>query len=142
MIGKLAKNERELFRTRLEDLINPKHELAMLAQSIDWQYFEDEFKSYYSDKGAPSRYLHFGCKMFIFSTLRAAYFLSINFRLIRVILFIFAIGSARMELQKYFHIVFIFTEIRLQSRQNLCCLTRRFRRIIRLFRRMQNCVKK
>ena len=39
MIGKLAKNERELFRTRLADLINPKHELAMLAQSIDWQYF-------------------------------------------------------------------------------------------------------
>ena len=54
MIGKLAKNERELFRTRLADLINPKHELAMLAQSIDWQYFETEFKSYYSDKGAPS----------------------------------------------------------------------------------------
>ena len=55
MIGKLAdKNQREFFRTRLEDLINPKHELALLANAIDWQYFEDEFKPYYSDKGAPS----------------------------------------------------------------------------------------
>ena len=54
MLGKLQKNDRELFRTRLEDLINPHHELALLAKKIDWQYFEDEFKPYYSDKGAPS----------------------------------------------------------------------------------------
>ena len=54
MLGKLQKNERELFRTRLEDLINPNHELALLAKKIDWQYFEEAFKPYYSDKGAPS----------------------------------------------------------------------------------------
>jgi len=54
MIGKLQQNERELFRTRLEDLINPHHELALLANKIDWTYFENEFKPYYSDKGAPS----------------------------------------------------------------------------------------
>ena len=54
MIGKLPENQRELFRTRLTDLINPKHELAMLANTIDWQYFENEFSSYYSEKGAPS----------------------------------------------------------------------------------------
>ena len=53
MLGKLQENQRELFRTRLEDLINPGHELAMLANSIDWQYFENEFKSYFSTKGAP-----------------------------------------------------------------------------------------
>ena len=47
-------SNRELFRTRLEDLINPYHELALLAKAIDWQYFENEFKSYYSEKGAPS----------------------------------------------------------------------------------------
>jgi len=29
MIGKLPENQRELFRTRLEDLINPNHELAL-----------------------------------------------------------------------------------------------------------------
>jgi IS5 family transposase len=55
MLGKLPdKNQRELFRTRLEDLINPKHELALLSKKIDWQYFENEFKKYYSEKGAPS----------------------------------------------------------------------------------------
>ena len=54
MTGKLQENERELFRTRLEDLINPKHELALLAKTIDWQYFEDEFRPYYSETGAPS----------------------------------------------------------------------------------------
>jgi len=55
MLGKLRdKNQRELFRTRLEDLINPNHELALLSNRIDWDYFENEFKSYYSDKGAPS----------------------------------------------------------------------------------------
>jgi IS5 family transposase len=54
MIGKLQeKNQRELFRTRLEDMINPKHELALLAKTIDWDYFEAEFKCYYSYK--PSR---------------------------------------------------------------------------------------
>jgi IS5 family transposase len=55
MLGKLAdKNQRDLFRTRLEDLIDPKHELALLSHAIDWQYFENGFKPYYSDKGAPS----------------------------------------------------------------------------------------
>jgi len=34
MLGKLPENQRELFRTRLEDLINPNHELAMLAKTI------------------------------------------------------------------------------------------------------------
>jgi len=46
MIGKLQQNERELFRTRLEDLINPHHELALLANKIDWTYFENEFTAY------------------------------------------------------------------------------------------------
>ena len=54
MLGKLKDNHRELFRTRLEDLINPNHELALLANAIDWQYFENEFKGFYSDRGAPS----------------------------------------------------------------------------------------
>jgi IS5 family transposase len=53
MLGKLQENQRELFRTRLEDLINPNHELALLSKSIDWDYFEDEFKACYSEKGAP-----------------------------------------------------------------------------------------
>jgi IS5 family transposase len=35
-------------------MINPNHELALLANAIDWQYFENEFAPYYSDTGAPS----------------------------------------------------------------------------------------
>jgi IS5 family transposase len=55
MLGKLQDiNQREFFRTRLADLINPNHELALLANTIDWKYFEKEFKLYYSDRGAPS----------------------------------------------------------------------------------------
>jgi IS5 family transposase len=54
MLGKLQQNQPELFRTRLTDLINPNHELALLANRIDWQYFEKEFKVYYSANGAPS----------------------------------------------------------------------------------------
>ena len=54
MLGKLKENERELFRTRLENLINPNHELALLSNRIDWQYFENAFQPYYSSKGAPS----------------------------------------------------------------------------------------
>lgn len=56
MLGKSPiDNHRELFRTRLEDLINPNHELALLAKTIDWQYFEDAFKGYYSqNQGRPA----------------------------------------------------------------------------------------
>ena len=43
MLGKLQENQRELFRTRLEDLINPNYELALLAKRVDWQYFADAF---------------------------------------------------------------------------------------------------
>ena len=35
MLGKLPyRHKREFFRTRLEDLINPKHELLLLAKAI------------------------------------------------------------------------------------------------------------
>ena len=54
MIGKLQENsQRDLFRPMLKDFINPHHELVLLADAIDWQYFENEFKPYYSEKGAP-----------------------------------------------------------------------------------------
>jgi len=35
-------------------MINPNHELAMLANRIVRDYFENEFKPCYSNKGAPS----------------------------------------------------------------------------------------
>jgi IS5 family transposase len=56
MTGKLPKDDhRELFRTRLADLINPQHELALLANTMDWKYFEEGFKKYYTgNNGRPS----------------------------------------------------------------------------------------
>jgi IS5 family transposase len=55
MIGKLPTiTQRELFRPILKDFIDSQHKLALLADSIDWHYFENEFSSYYSSTGAPS----------------------------------------------------------------------------------------
>jgi IS5 family transposase len=54
MLGKLSENrQRELFRPMLKDFINPGHGLVMLADAIDWTYFEETFKSCYSKNGAP-----------------------------------------------------------------------------------------
>jgi|BioPla2DNA2_1021312.scaffolds.fasta_scaffold33721_3 IS5 family transposase len=55
MQGKLPeKKQRDLFRPMLVDFIDASHELVLLSNAIDWKYFEEEFASYYSDKGAPS----------------------------------------------------------------------------------------
>jgi IS5 family transposase len=43
----------ELYRPMLRDMIDPKHELALLADRIDWDYFEKEFEHLYSDVGQP-----------------------------------------------------------------------------------------
>jgi hypothetical protein len=54
MLGRLSINDhRELFRTRLVDLINPGQKLALLASKIGRNYFENAFKSLCS--GKPSR---------------------------------------------------------------------------------------
>ena len=54
MTGKLPdKNQRELFRSLLVELIDKRHELALLADTIDWQYFEDAFSPLFSQQGAP-----------------------------------------------------------------------------------------
>jgi len=55
MIGKLPDtNQRELFRPQLVDMIDEQHELVLLANAIDWQYFENEFSSLYSPIGQSS----------------------------------------------------------------------------------------
>ncbi|MBJ6722876.1 IS5 family transposase [Bacillus sp. PR5] len=40
----------ELFRSRLDQIIDPKHELVLLAQMIDWSFFEKHFGEVYGDK--------------------------------------------------------------------------------------------
>jgi len=43
--------QREMFRPMLCDMIDPNHELALLADKINWDYFEKEFSSLYSTVG-------------------------------------------------------------------------------------------
>src|SRR5690349_20528488 len=43
----------DLFRARLEQIINMKHELVLLAFKIDWDWIDGEIAPLYSDKGRP-----------------------------------------------------------------------------------------
>ena len=43
----------DLFRARLEQIINMKHELAQLAGRIDWEWLDGEIAPLYSDMGRP-----------------------------------------------------------------------------------------
>ncbi len=55
MLGKLEEiTQRELFRPMLRDFVDMKHEFVLLADAIDWQYFENEFSPLYSQGGSPS----------------------------------------------------------------------------------------
>lgn len=46
----------DLFRSRLDQIINMKHGLVILANKIDWSHFEKEFGAYYIEKkGRPGR---------------------------------------------------------------------------------------
>lgn len=44
----------DLFRSRLENIINPRHELVKLASAIDWRRFDAAFGAVYTDKGRPA----------------------------------------------------------------------------------------
>lgn len=66
MIGKSPnQNEAELFRPLLKDFIDMNHQLVLLADKIDWSYFEKEFAPLYSNTGYPSMPIRLmvGCMM-------------------------------------------------------------------------------
>jgi len=46
-------SEGDLFRARLEQIINMSHELVQLASKIDWDWIDQEIAPLYSDKGRP-----------------------------------------------------------------------------------------
>ena len=54
-----AERETDLFRNRLDNLIDMRHELAQLAGLIDWNRFDEAFGPLYRDKigrpGLPTR---------------------------------------------------------------------------------------
>jgi IS5 family transposase len=55
MIGKSSpQNQRDLFKPLLKEFINLHHELVLLADKIDWHYFEDAFSKLYSNTGKPA----------------------------------------------------------------------------------------
>jgi IS5 family transposase len=55
MLGKSPDQfQRNLFSPLLSDFIDKQHELVLLSSKIDWQYFEKEFSSLYSNTGQPS----------------------------------------------------------------------------------------
>ena len=64
MIGKSPnQNQRDLFNPLLNDFIDKKHELVLLANTIDWSYFEAAFAPLYSKVGQPGMPIRFsvGC---------------------------------------------------------------------------------
>src|SRR5437773_2834492 len=43
-------SEQDLFRSRLDQIIDMKHALVKLAQTIDWRFLEERFGAVYTDK--------------------------------------------------------------------------------------------
>lgn len=55
MIGKTdKKKQHDMFRPMLIDFIDTQHELVLLADKMDWKYFENELSPFYSQVGRPS----------------------------------------------------------------------------------------
>lgn len=49
---KINNSQERLFEQRLSELLNPSHEFYMLAEMIDWDYYEKEFGSFYSENAS------------------------------------------------------------------------------------------
>jgi IS5 family transposase len=43
----------DLFRARLERIINMKHELVRLAEEVDWDWIDAELAGCFADQGRP-----------------------------------------------------------------------------------------
>ena len=55
MIGKTRdQNQRNMFNPLLNDFIDMNHELVLLANKINWGYFEKEFSVHYPNVGQPA----------------------------------------------------------------------------------------
>ena len=47
----INQSQSELFRNRLSNQLNPKHELLLLSKLIPWETLEEEFSEIYIDNG-------------------------------------------------------------------------------------------
>jgi len=57
------KTQRDIFQPLLTDFIDVDHQLVILADRIDWKYFEQTFAGHYSHTGQPAMPIRFmvGC---------------------------------------------------------------------------------
>ena len=57
--------EGDLFRARLDQIINMRHELVQLAGRLDWQWLDDEIAPRFSDQGRPATASRFMLGLFL-----------------------------------------------------------------------------
>ena len=55
----------DLFKARLDQIINMKHELVSLADKIDWSWLDEQIAPYFSGHGRPGEPVRFIIGMFI-----------------------------------------------------------------------------
>jgi IS5 family transposase len=55
----------DLFRARLDQIINMKHSLVALADRIDWAWLDDQLADCFSDQGRPAEPVRFMIGMFL-----------------------------------------------------------------------------
>ncbi len=55
----------DLFRSRLDQIINLKHELVVLAERIDWTWIDEQLADRFSDHGRPAEPVRFMIGMFM-----------------------------------------------------------------------------
>ena len=55
----------DLFRARLDQIINMKHELVVLADKIDWAWLDAQLAESFSDQGRPAEPVRFMIGMFL-----------------------------------------------------------------------------
>jgi len=48
-----SRGDADLFRSRLDQMINMRHELVRLGGLIDWSFFDQRFEPLYSEIGRP-----------------------------------------------------------------------------------------
>ena len=46
--------KQDLFRSRLDQIIDMNHALGKLARTIDWRFLEEKFGAVYTDKPGPA----------------------------------------------------------------------------------------
>ncbi len=70
---KSTDNQLNFLAPSLKEQLNPKHSLYRLSEQIDWDYFDHEFGSLYSEEGRPSHPIRLMVSLLI---LKALYNLS------------------------------------------------------------------